>query len=303
MKTICTIITVVLSVISVTATPTLNPVYSSNEMHNRGYGNTFIFVEQNIEFSIFPDGQFDFYMPHYYTSSGYNACSFNSGYNYNSYVQYDAFGAIIQIEHIPVFYDFYGRVTQIGNVLIRYNQYGYLCGLGNLIVHYTAFNKYSHCSGYINAYNRAYVYRPWHRFYRIPPRNYCVIYNQPYRRNYRAARKTYRTPFKNNYRRKTAVATRRGTTVLPNYELNTTSVSPRNSTTPPLRRPVAQPRNENVNPTFSAAPRGVIPVVPRTIPNRPKLKDKSSKAKAQKHKKVRNTSFKKTRNSNTTRRR
>ena len=28
--------------------------------YNRGYGNSFIFVEDGIEFSVFPDGQFDF---------------------------------------------------------------------------------------------------------------------------------------------------------------------------------------------------------------------------------------------------
>ena len=87
-----------LSIITVNASTTknLNTSYS-------GYGNSFIFEEAGVEFSIFPDGQFDFYMGRYHNnvsiSVNTNSCSFsfNSGYNYNSYVQYDEFGAIIQI--------------------------------------------------------------------------------------------------------------------------------------------------------------------------------------------------------------
>ena len=91
----------------------------------RGYnGNAFIFVEDGIEFSVFPDGQFDFYIQRYgpnvnasYRGNGVNI-SFNSGFDYGPYVQYDDFGAIIQIENVPVFYDHYGRIVQAGDVFI-----------------------------------------------------------------------------------------------------------------------------------------------------------------------------------------
>ena len=56
--------------------------------------------------------------------------SFNSGYNYNSFLQYDAFGAIIQIKHVPIYYDFYGRVSRIGNIYINYNRHGYVAQVG-----------------------------------------------------------------------------------------------------------------------------------------------------------------------------
>ncbi|NNK74411.1 MAG: hypothetical protein HKO94_14585, partial [Flavobacteriaceae bacterium] len=39
------------------ATTTADNVNHINR-YNRGYGNSFIFVEQGIEFAVFPDGQF-----------------------------------------------------------------------------------------------------------------------------------------------------------------------------------------------------------------------------------------------------
>ena len=92
--------------------------------YSRAYSKSFIFIEGGIEFSVFPDGQFDFVMQNYSpnVNFGFNtptaSITFNSGYDYNAYVQYDDYGAIIQIENTPVFYDYYGRVTQIGNITI-----------------------------------------------------------------------------------------------------------------------------------------------------------------------------------------
>ncbi|PNQ72886.1 hypothetical protein C1T31_09260 [Hanstruepera neustonica] len=193
----------------------------------RGYGENFIFVEGGIEFSVFPDGQFDFYMPHYgpnvnvaINSPGVSI-SFNSGYNYNPYVQYDEFGAIIQIEHVPVFYDFYGRVIQVGDIFINYNSLGYISRVGGLYVHYNRFNRFSYCTGFINPFNRVYVFRPWHTYYRIPAINHCVVYNRPYRQYYTPVRYAYTTPYRNNYRRTTAVASRRGNTVYRSRDLAT----------------------------------------------------------------------------------
>ena len=39
--------------------------------------------------------------------------SYNSGYDYNAYVQYDEFGAIIQIENVPIYYDYYETAEDI----------------------------------------------------------------------------------------------------------------------------------------------------------------------------------------------
>ena len=108
----------------------------------KGYGNSFIFNEEGIEFSVFADGQFDFYLPNYGpdVSVGINtpgfSLSFNTGYDYNPYVQYDSYGAIIQIENTPIYYDYYGRVNQIGNILINYNGFGRISRVGGLNVYY-----------------------------------------------------------------------------------------------------------------------------------------------------------------------
>ena len=139
--------------------------------NNRGYGNSFIFVENGIEFSVFPDGQFDFNLQR--QTSNVNVSlhsrnlnlSFNSGYDYNAYVQYDEYGAIIQIENTPIYYDYYGRISQAGNININYNSNGYISNVGGLYVHYDRYNRYSHYSGFINVYNRGYIYRPWHNYF------------------------------------------------------------------------------------------------------------------------------------------
>ena len=184
-----------------------------------GYGKSFIFVEDGIEFSVFPDGQFDFYMQNYGPNVSVNintpnaSFSFNNGYDYGAYVQYDEFGAVIQIENTPIYYDWYGRVSQIGNVRIYYTAYGYVNRIGGLYIYYNSHRAFSHCTGYINTFNPYYVYRPWHVYYRIPVVDYCVVYHTPYRRYYTPVRYVYTSPYVNNYRRGTAVASRRGNTI------------------------------------------------------------------------------------------
>ncbi|MEX0998252.1 MAG: hypothetical protein WDZ45_14460, partial [Flavobacteriaceae bacterium] len=158
-------------------------------------GNKFIFVEGGIEFSVFPDGQFDFvYLGHQGTEVSIStpnvAVNFNSGYNYDAYIQYDSYGAVIQIEDTPIYYDQYGRIVRAGDVTIRYNNRR-LVQVGGLYVHYNPYGYYSHYTGYINYYNRYYVYRPWHVYYAIPYYTYCVVYTTPYRRYYTPVRYSY----------------------------------------------------------------------------------------------------------------
>ena len=82
------------------------------------YGKSYIFIEQGVEFSVFPDGQFDFVYVGGHNGSNVSInigtpdvnISYNSGYNYDIYVQYDDYGAVIQIEDIPIYYDNYGRI-------------------------------------------------------------------------------------------------------------------------------------------------------------------------------------------------
>ncbi len=172
----------------------------------RGYGNSFIFVEQGVEFAVFRDGQFDFnvnqYGPNFsaYADFGGVGISFNTGHSYDAYVQYDDYGAVIQIENVAIYYDYNGRIVRAGNVRINYNNYGYISRVGGLYVHYNAYNRYSHYTGYINGYNRTYIARPWHTYYAAPIIDLCIVFNRPYRRYYKAQRHTYYRPYRDNYR-------------------------------------------------------------------------------------------------------
>ena len=116
--------------------------------------NSFIFIEQGITFSVFPDGEFDFYIENY-VSGRNNGITMNSGYDYSPYAQYDDYGAVIQVENVPIYYDHYGRVTQIGDVDIRYRN-NRVFRMGGMYVYFNHNGFYDHHTGYINVYNRHY---------------------------------------------------------------------------------------------------------------------------------------------------
>ncbi|AZJ34390.1 hypothetical protein D6T69_02140 [Tenacibaculum singaporense] len=168
------------------------------------YGKSFIFTEAGVEFAVYPDGQFDFYLNGSrrgvnvnFNAPGVNI-SFNSGYNYDPFVQYDDYGAVVQIEDIPIFYDHYGRIVQAGDVFIRYNRWGRVARVGGLFVHYNSYGNFLNCTGYINSFNRYYVYRPFHRYFAVPVVDRCVVWNRPYRRFYSPYRYSY-SVYRNNY--------------------------------------------------------------------------------------------------------
>jgi hypothetical protein len=169
-----------------------------------GYGSEFIFIEDGITFSVYPDGEFDFFIDNRVnvgvgTRRGNIGVTFNSGFNYNPFVQYDDYGAIIQIENVPVFYDFYGRVSQIGGVDVWYRN-GLVRRIGGLNVFWNG-GAFSHYTGFINIYNRHYVYRPFHRWFARPAVGFCNVWRTPYRRFYNPVRYTWHRPYRNNIRR------------------------------------------------------------------------------------------------------
>ncbi len=162
------------------------------------YGEAFIFIEGGVEFAVYPNGEFDFhYNPRFLNTSimhiphpGRNI-SYNSGFNYDAFVQYDDYGAVIQIEHVPVYYDHYGRILQAGDVIIRYNNKGLISRVGNMQIRYNRYNQPVRYIGVINHYNTRYVYRPWHQYYMRPHTNYRVVYFEPYRAYYEPVRMNY----------------------------------------------------------------------------------------------------------------
>ena len=184
------------------AATTEDKVVTSNIV---SYGNPIIFVENGITFSVYPDGEFDFYIDDRVNvgadvNFGNTSITFNSGYNYDPYVQYDDYGAVIQVENIPVYYDYYGRVSQIGDVNIWYRN-GRVHRVGGLYVYYNPRGVFTHYTGYVNIYNRHYVYRPWHGYFVRPAIGFCLVYNRPYRRYYTPVRYTYYRPYAYNTRK------------------------------------------------------------------------------------------------------
>lgn len=171
---------------------------------NYRYGNSFIFTENGVTFSVYPDGEFDFYIDNRVNVGvgariGNVGITFNSGFNYNPFVQYDDYGAVVQVENVPIFYDYYGRVSQIGGVDVWYRN-GRVRRLGGLNVFYNG-GVFSHYTGFINIYNRGYVYRPFHRWFARPAVGFCNVWATPYRRWYNPVRYTWYSPYRNNIRR------------------------------------------------------------------------------------------------------
>ena len=149
----------------------LSATAANTSFESRYQGEAFIFVERGIEFAVFPDGQFDFFFNprgNFNRVPGHINYSFNSGYNYGPFIQYDDYGAVIQIENVPVYYDYYGRLIQAGRVQIGYNSFGMVNRIGNMFLHYNFYNQITHTSGFINSRNASYVYRPWHDYYVRP---------------------------------------------------------------------------------------------------------------------------------------
>ena len=176
-----------------------------NSTASLGHSRSFIFTEADVTFSVYPDGEFDFYLGGQFGAQagvfgGQGAITYNSGFNYNPYVQYDDYGAVIQIAQLPVFYDYYGRVSRIGNIHMNYRS-GRLYRLGGMRIYYNGFGYYNYHVGYINPYNRVYVYQPFHRYFVRPAAAFCMVYPQPYRRYYTPVRYTYHRPYYNNTRR------------------------------------------------------------------------------------------------------
>jgi len=161
-------------------------------------GKSYIFVENGVEFSVFPDGQFDFVYVGRNNGGNVNVnvvtpgvnVSFNAGHDYDTYVQYDDYGAVIQIENVPVYYDDYGRIIQAGDVEIRYTNRR-IVRVGGLFINYNRFGAFDYCTGFINPWNRFYVYRPWHVFYARPLFANCIVYDYGYRRYYRPLRYSF----------------------------------------------------------------------------------------------------------------
>jgi len=201
MKKLILIVAAVFFGTAMTKAETLEDKVVVNTFRN---SNSFIFAENGVTFSVYPDGEFDFFIDNQVnvgvgTRIGNVGLTFNSGFNYNPFVQYDDYGAIIQVENVPVFYDYYGRVSQIGGVDVWYRN-GLVRRVGGLNVFYNG-RRFSHYTGFVNVYNRNFVYRPFQRWFARPGIGFCNVWTTPYRRWYNPVRYSWYRPYRNNVRR------------------------------------------------------------------------------------------------------
>lgn len=175
------------------------------EFSMNNFNNGFIFVERGITFSVYPDGEFDFFMDNQVgvranLNVGAVGITFNSGFDYGPFVQYDDFGAVIQIENVPIYYDYYGRVSRIGNIGIWYRN-NRLYRIGGMNIFYNPAGFYAYHTGFINVYNRNYIFNPFHNYFVRPLSGFCLVSRNPYRRTYRPMRYRFYEPYRNNHRR------------------------------------------------------------------------------------------------------
>jgi len=166
-------------------------------------GESFNFIQGNIHFQVYQNGEFDFFIePDNFIAADFHlggvSITYNSGHDYDAYIQYDDYGAIIQIENTPIYYDYYGRISSIGDTYIRYN-HRRLIQFGSMHVHYNHYGYFDHYTGYINYYNRHHYYHPYFSFYARPIFNSSIVSYNPYRRHYTPLRHRYKSE---NFRRR-----------------------------------------------------------------------------------------------------
>lgn len=149
--------------------------------HRNTTDTPFVFIENNVEYAVFRNGDFDFNIINNRRSrvsvnTSFINFSFNTGHNYAPYIERNRYGDITQINHTPIFYDYRGRVSQIGSINVNYNRYGFVNSIGSLNVLYHTNGVYNRCVGTVNIRNR--YYKPYCRTYTHPRVQKRVIRNR-----------------------------------------------------------------------------------------------------------------------------
>lgn len=149
--------------------------------HRNTTDTPFVFIENNVEYAVFKNGDFDFNIINNYRSrvnvnTSFINFSFNTGHNYAPYIERNRYGDITQINRTPIFYDYKGRVSQIGNINVNYNRYGFVNSIGSLNVIYHSNGVYNRSIGMVNLRNRHYT--PYCKTYTHPRVQRKIIKNR-----------------------------------------------------------------------------------------------------------------------------
>jgi len=148
-----------------------NPVFSDNT-DRRGYyidyrdAEPIIFREREIEFMLFPNGEFDFNTrpsrPRYHVN-GTNGAPGTRGYYGTSErgirVEHDNFGRVRRVGNVYINYDAFGRVKRIGTIYMSYNSFA-VTKVGNMRIVYDRRGRIVDVYGFINHANGGYNYNP-----------------------------------------------------------------------------------------------------------------------------------------------
>ncbi|WP_294824424.1 hypothetical protein [uncultured Flavobacterium sp.] len=128
------------------------------------------FVERGIEFLVFADGAFDFNTEpsinggtyYRYGRGRYNDTYRAPGRGNGVKIEHDHNGRVRRVGNVFINYDTKGRVKRIGTIYMSYNSFA-LAQIGNLKLIYNRSGHLVDATGYVNAYNRAYTYKPYCR--------------------------------------------------------------------------------------------------------------------------------------------
>lgn len=144
------------------------PTDTYNTLSKLNYRNSqaITFEENNIKFSVFTDGSFDF------NTEAYNAevantfptvfSKFGTNHipgivfryeNIGLIVQYNAAGKVIRVGNVYINYDKKGRIKRSGSVDMKYKN-GKLNQIGDLEIIYNNEGKFTGTNGFVNTKNR-----------------------------------------------------------------------------------------------------------------------------------------------------
>ena len=138
------------------------------------YVEPIMFIEQGVEFLIFPDGSFDFntHLKNRSTNSRRSSVNTDQGrsgtINARYYgktivngiiIEHDYNGMVKRIGNVPVEYDKTGRIKRLGSIKMNYDG-DKLSKVGGLKVKYNRWDEIVSVRGTVNEANRNYQYGP-----------------------------------------------------------------------------------------------------------------------------------------------
>lgn len=144
MKKITLLVASILLVGSVANASAINNKSDEERMTGYSFDEPISFTERDIEFFVFPSGEFDFNTrpednqgDYFYKTAGKRgtATTARGPVNYGVRIEHDSFGRVRRIGNTFINYDNRDRVSRIGTVYMKYNRAG-LTQIGGMKIVY-----------------------------------------------------------------------------------------------------------------------------------------------------------------------